>query len=104
LNVVVAAKGYPDKPASGFSLAGIENVPEPLRIFHSGTRLDRSDLKNPHWVASGGRLFSVNVLQKTLVDCQQLIYPWIESQKFLKDVTYRRDIAVKAYRHLRGVA
>lgn len=98
LNVVIAARGYPDNPKQGFALDGIDEAPENCRIFHSGTKKE-----NGKWTANGGRLFSLNTIQKTLFDCQQAIYPWIENQKFLKDVTYRRDIAVRAYKHLRGV-
>lgn len=95
LNVVIAAKGYPDHPESGFALKGIQNPPNDVLVFHSGTK--RVD---GEFMASGGRLFSVNTIQKTLLECQQLIYPWIESFGFQDKVTYRRDIAVRAYRHL----
>lgn len=96
LNVVLAARGYPDNPISGFELSGIDQRPDEIKIFHSGTKLD-----NGSWIATGGRLVSVNTFQKTLVDCQNIIYPWIESLSFLDKVTFRRDVGVKAYRHLK---
>jgi phosphoribosylamine--glycine ligase len=97
LNVVVAAAGYPDQPKQGFTIEGLESCPKDCIVFHSGTKRVGSN-----WTAQGGRLFSVNTTQKNLFDCQQKVYPWIESLPFLKDVTYRRDIAVKAYTHLLG--
>lgn len=95
LNVVVAAQGYPDNPKSGFTMLGLDAAPSSSKIFHSGTKKSKDG-----WTAVGGRLFSVNTAQNTLFDCQQSLYPWIESLPFLNDVTYRRDIAVKAYKHL----
>lgn len=95
LNVVVAAEGYPDQPRSGFELRGIEEAPRSLQIFHSGTKWSGSN-----WTATGGRLFSVATLGTNLYEAQNAIYPFIESLPFLKDITFRRDIGVKAYRHL----
>ena len=98
LNVVVAARGYPDQPLQDFNLFGLEkNPPEGVEIFHSGTKWN-----GKNWVAKGGRLFSVCTLQPSLFECQNLIYPYIESLPFLKDVIYRKDIGVKAYKHLRA--
>lgn len=95
LNVVIAAQGYPDQPKSGFELPGLEHQYKNIQIFHSGTKWNGT-----HWTASGGRLFSVAALRPTLFDCQNAIYPVIEDFSFLSQVTFRRDIGVKAYRHL----
>lgn len=95
MNVVVASRGYPDDPMQGFVLSKIDDCPDECVVFHSGTKWSGKD-----WTASGGRLFSVNTRQKNLLDCQQKIYPWIESFSFLKNITYRKDVGVKAYRHL----
>jgi phosphoribosylamine--glycine ligase len=99
LNVIVAARGYPDQPSQNFELPGLDSIPKGIEVFHSGTKWN-----GKNWIATGGRLFSVCTLQPTLFDCQSLIYPWIESLPFLKDVTYRKDIGVKAYKHLRASA
>lgn len=98
LNVVVAAKGYPESPLQGFALPGIDSPPQGIFIFHSGTRR-----KGQEWEAHGGRLFSVNTRQSNLLLCQNTIYPWIESLTFQDQVTYRRDIGVRAFTHLRNV-
>jgi phosphoribosylamine--glycine ligase len=95
LNVVIAARGYPEQPESGFSLPHIDQTPAEIQIFHSGTKW-----LNSEWVATGGRLFSVNTFQDSLLNCQQSIYPWIENLAFQEKITYRRDIGVRAYRHL----
>jgi phosphoribosylamine--glycine ligase len=96
LNVVVAARGYPDKPDEGFDLGKLDGLPENCKLFHSGTRR-----ANDRWQAKGGRLFSVNAAMPSLLDCQQTLYPWIEGLSCQDKIVYRKDIAVKAYRHLR---
>jgi len=96
LNVVVAARGYPDKPDEGFDLGKLDKLPENCKLFHSGTRR-----ANDSWQAKGGRLFSVNAAMPSLLDCQQTLYPWIEGLNCQDKIVYRKDIAVKAYRHLR---
>lgn len=99
LNVVLAATGYPDHPKSGFELSGLESPPPHVMIFHAGTERAREN----GWRAKGGRLISVATLAPSLYDAQMRIYPFIETFGFLSNMTYRRDIGVKAYRHLRGV-
>jgi phosphoribosylamine--glycine ligase len=97
LNVVVAAKGYPDNPLQNFAMENLDQHPSNIEIFHSGTKWD-----GKNWIATGGRLFSVCTFGSSLFECQNLIYPWIESLPFLDKVTYRKDIGVKAYKHLRA--
>jgi len=99
LNVVIAGKGYPDEPKQGFPLIGIDEPPRGIQIFYSGVKQ-----KGSHLIAAGGRIFSVNSLQTSLLECQSAVYPWIEGFNFQKDICFRRDIAVKAYTHLWGVA
>ena len=96
LNVVIAARGYPDSPEDGFDLGMLRQLPADCRLFHSGTRLG-----GDHWYAKGGRLFSINTAKDSLLECQQTVYPWIESLQCQDQITYRKDIAVRAYRHLR---
>ena len=95
LNVVVAARGYPDRPEEGFDLSPLKELPSGSRLFHSGT-----SRKQGGWVAKGGRLFSINTAQSSLLKCQQVVYPWLEALPCQKQISYRKDIAVKAYRHL----
>lgn len=95
LGVVVAASGYPDNPKQNFPLPDLEKPPVGIFLFHSGTRRigDR-------WIAQGGRLFCIGSRQPTLLDCQNLIYPWLESKIRNENLIFRKDIGVKAYRHL----
>ncbi len=95
LNIVLAAKGYPENVKHGFALEGLEKAPADLMVFHSGTRREGA-----HYCAHGGRLVSVAALADSLFEAQQKLYPWIETLPFLNDITYRRDIGVRAYRHL----
>jgi phosphoribosylamine--glycine ligase len=95
LGVVVAAEGYPDKPQKDFELSHLAEAPSSVILFHSGTTK-----KDGRWIAKGGRLFTATTLQPTLLDCQKQIYPWLEQITDGKNVTFRKDIGVKAYRHL----
>ena len=99
MNVVLAAKGYPDNPEGNFELIGIDQPPSGVEVFHAGTAWNGSA-----WVAKGGRLVAITTRQASLLDCQNLLYPWIESLPFLSHVSFRRDIGVKAYRHWQGLA
>jgi len=95
MNVVIAAKGYPEAPLKGFRLPDIQNDSKELKFFHSGTT------RTSHgYEANGGRLFSVACLEESLLDCQNRIYNLIESFKFLDNVSFRRDIGTRAYKYL----
>ncbi|PIR23454.1 MAG: phosphoribosylamine--glycine ligase [Deltaproteobacteria bacterium CG11_big_fil_rev_8_21_14_0_20_45_16] len=95
MNVVIAAKGYPEAPMKGFALPEIQSDSEELKIFHSGTSRSVRGYE-----ANGGRLFSVACLEESLLECQNRIYNLIESFKFLDHVSFRRDIGTRAYKYL----
>ena len=52
--VVLAARGYPDAPALGDTIDGLDNLPPGVLAFHAGTRRDGARL-----VTAGGRVLTV---------------------------------------------
>lgn len=95
INVVLAAKGYPDSPLSGFEIPHLDLAPKDIVLFHSGT-----EWGGKNWVARGGRLIGVATKQDSLMQCQQVAYSYIESLPFLDKISYRKDIGMKAFKHL----
>ncbi len=93
LTVVVASKGYPENPQTGFELGSLK-CPTDLSLIHSGT--SRIDSK---WIAKGGRLFSVNSLQSNYELAKEKVYRWLLNDSDLpKDkVHFRKDIGGSAH-------
>ena len=54
VNVVLAAKGYPESPVTGASVRGLDAVPDDILIFHAGTRSEGKRL-----LVDGGRVLNV---------------------------------------------
>jgi phosphoribosylamine--glycine ligase len=52
--VVLAARGYPDAPAVGDPIDGLDDLPSGVLAFHAGTRRDGARL-----VTAGGRVLTV---------------------------------------------
>jgi phosphoribosylamine---glycine ligase len=52
--VVLAARGYPDAPAAGDAIDGLDKLPPGVLAFHAGTRRDGARL-----VTAGGRVLTV---------------------------------------------
>ena len=72
LTVVLAAKGYPGRPATGGLVAGLDearSVPG-VTIFHAGTRLDGGG----RLIAAGGRVLAVTALARDLPEARRKAY------------------------------
>ena len=55
VNVVLASKGYPDDPVTGYVIRGLDSVDQDeVIVFHAGTRLTNGTI-----TTSGGRVLSV---------------------------------------------
>src|SRR5690606_8291292 len=67
LGVVIAASGYPENYEKGFALTGLENVTEPVKVFHAGTSLNEEG----KYIANGGRLFLTAVKAPSLEEAQE---------------------------------
>jgi phosphoribosylamine--glycine ligase len=86
--VVLASKGYPDNPESGFPLEGVEaarNV-SGARIYTAGV-----SLKNGRIVSSGGRVLTATGEGNGLSDARKIAYEAIGKIR-LEGGQYRRDI------------
>ena len=87
LTVVMAAKGYPDTPAKGGAIGGLD-VAEATgaKVFHAGTALSDGAL-----VASGGRVLNVTARGSTVSEAQRRAYQAVDAINFA-DGFCRRDI------------
>jgi phosphoribosylamine--glycine ligase len=87
LTVVVAAKGYPDSPAKGGAIAGVDAAEAGgAKVFHAGTALDHGKL-----VANGGRVLNVAALGRNVTAAQAKAYDAVDAIRF-DDGFCRRDI------------
>lgn len=92
VNVVIAARGYPENPVLGDPISGIEIVEaeSDLAVFHAGTTLVDGDL-----VTSGGRVLSVTAHAPTLVQARERAYTGV-AQIEIPGSHFRSDIARNA--------
>ncbi|WP_074032950.1 phosphoribosylamine--glycine ligase [Exiguobacterium sp. AT1b] len=91
LGVVIAAKGYPDRPVTGQVLAGFESLPQDVLVFHAGTAQQDGQV-----VGSGGRLLVVTATKPTLLEAKKCVYEAI-AQLDLPNTFYRTDIGSRAF-------
>lgn len=86
--VVLASKGYPDNPESGFPLDGIEaaRTVSGARIYTAGV-----SLKDGRIVSSGGRVLTATGEGSGLSDARKIAYEAIGKIR-LQGGQYRRDI------------
>ncbi len=87
--VVLAAEGYPGKPATGDELTGVEAAGEVDGVFvlHAGTRRDGDRL-----LTSGGRVLAVTATGDTLPEAVTRAYDGVSRVSF-RGMQHRRDIA-----------
>ena len=87
--VVLAARGYPERPESGALIEGLETIKKSpnVQIFHAGT----SRAADNSWRTAGGRVLNVAAravtLDKALDDCYKTI-----RRIHWNGMHYRRDI------------
>lgn len=89
--IVLAARGYPDRPILGDPIDGIEDVqalPEVL-VFHAGTRRERQRI-----VTAGGRVLGVTSLGASVASARQSAYAAVRSIRF-DGMHYRTDIGAR---------
>ena len=72
LTVVLAAKGYPEKPQSGGAIGGIDKASalSGVNVFHAGTKRDAQG----RLVAAGGRVLNVTARGRDVAEAQALAY------------------------------
>ena len=88
ITVVVAEKGYPDKPKSGCELSDIVDTKydSELKIFHAGTYFENKSLRN-----TGGRIFSFTVRSTNLHQARAIAYKQLNKIENA-NIFFRTDI------------
>ncbi len=91
--VVLASRGYPEKPEDGKEIAGLEEVEgmEDVVVFHAGT-----ELKNGRVYTKGGRILNVCAWGRDLKEARERAYKAIEKISF-EGMHYRKDIGYRAF-------
>ncbi|MBI3555143.1 MAG: phosphoribosylamine--glycine ligase [Deltaproteobacteria bacterium] len=86
VNVVLASRGYPEKPETGFAVSGIATDCASHRIYYAGVKARENLL-----VTSGGRVLGVSGLGESIEAARQSAIAVIEKMHF-EGMRYRRDI------------
>ena len=88
MTIIVAARGYPAKPASGGAIRAIEAAEQVdgVTVFHAGTALGESGL-----IARGGRVLAVTAVADTFANARARAYRAVDQIDFA-DGFHRRDI------------
>ncbi len=94
LCVVLASRGYPEKPEDGKPIEGLEalEAEEDLVVFHAGTILKEGKV-----YTKGGRVLNVCAWGENLQEARERAYRAIEKIRF-EGMQYRRDIGMRALR------
>jgi len=87
--VVLASKGYPEKPEKG-KIVSFGELPENTICFHAGTKDDDGNI-----VTSGGRVFGLTSWAQNVESAVRQVYANVDKVTF-EGVQYRRDIAHRA--------
>ncbi len=91
IGVVLAAEGYPGKPATGDAIEGAEGPFEPgVQVFQAGTARDGSG----RLVSAGGRVLTVCALGEDLAAARARAYAAMAGIR-LRGGHYRKDIGLK---------
>ncbi|MDR2018297.1 MAG: phosphoribosylamine--glycine ligase [Syntrophobacterales bacterium] len=90
--VVLASKGYPDKPEKGKAIRGLEELKkrDNVMVFHGGTKKTGDT-----YYTSGGRVLGVTATGNTYEEAIRIVYDAVSCIEF-EGMQYRKDIAGKA--------
>ena len=93
--VVIASKGYPEKPEKGVIINGLDELKnkQDVMVFHAGTK--KIDNK---FYTSGGRVLGVTATGKTYEDAIKKVYDAVSCIDF-EGMQYRKDIGAKALKY-----
>lgn len=94
--VVMAARGYPEKPEKGVLIHGLDLVglSSNAVVFHAGTANKESGV-----VSAGGRVLGVTAMARSLPRAMDAVYKEVEKIRF-DGAHYRKDIGRKALARL----
>lgn len=90
--IVLASKGYPESPARGVPIEGVETAEamDDVLVFHAGTRREADGTL----VTAGGRVLNVVALGDTLEDARARAYRACDAITFESKIL-RQDIAAQ---------
>lgn len=90
--VVLASRGYPDKPERGKRIYGLEDLEgrHDIMVFHAATKRD-----GKAFYTSGGRVLSVTAIGDSYEDAIRKVYDAVGCIKF-EGMQYRTDIGRKS--------
>ncbi len=91
--VVLASRGYPEKPEVGQEISGLDShdrASTPATVFYSGVRSEATK-----YYTSAGRVLGIAASGKDLNMCRQAVYVLCSSIKF-EGRQYRTDVAAPA--------
>jgi phosphoribosylamine---glycine ligase len=90
--VVLASRGYPERPEKGQVIKGLEDVTgaRDVFVFHAGTRKEGKE-----YLTAGGRVLCVTARGKTYADAIRIAYDVVSHISF-EGMQYRKDIGKKA--------
>ncbi|MFN0279833.1 MAG: phosphoribosylamine--glycine ligase [Pyrinomonadaceae bacterium] len=96
--IVLASRGYPGKPQTGYIINGLEEInatPE-VEVFHASTLSEPPAVAggltpNKSFLTSGGRVFSVTAVGDDLANALNTAYAAVGKISF-SGMQYRRDI------------
>lgn len=94
VSVVMASGGYPGEYQKGIPIQGLEQVPEGVLVFHSGTALVEQQV-----VTNGGRVLAVTALGNDIQAAVDAAYVGVKAISF-PGAHYRTDIAHRAFKLL----
>ncbi len=94
VGVVMASRPYPQAPATGETIIGLDHVPHDIKVFHAGTALDETDTT----VTAGGRVLCVTALGDSIATAQQHAYTGVEAIGWPSEF-HRHDIGWRALTH-----
>lgn len=90
VTVVMASEGYPGNYPKGIPIRGLEQVPEEVLVFHSGTAQE-----GDKFVTSGGRVLAVTAMGNGIEAAVNTAYRAVKKISF-DGAHYRSDIAFRA--------
>ncbi len=87
--VVLASKGYPQKPAVGDKIYGIQEAMklEDVIIFHAGTAKNEKG----EYITAGGRVLGVTAIAENLSGAVEKAYDAV-SKIYFEGMQFRKDI------------
>jgi phosphoribosylamine--glycine ligase len=95
LVIVLASKGYPEKPSTGDLIKIKPPGDENVKLFHAGTsRTETGEL-----VTAGGRVLNIAATGPNVESARRLAYSTMEKSIHFPGMQYRRDIGSGEIRH-----